>query len=210
VADGCVEQLQAGERALLAVLQLNDLGGDVAVQAFERGAVVLLGALQVGGEGGAGLAQGLGSVLKRDLGGVFHVHHARTDLVGADGGLAFGDVDAVRERFHAHGGVGEGGVDAAAGFIDAVGDTLLQRFTGAAQLNHKGCDSGVGLGGGFIGRGGDIAQADIEPERDLVGEFSEIASDGVLQLLVRVSQDAGIGVGAARDRVDVLGVGVQR
>lgn len=52
-------------------------------------------------------------------------------------------------------------MNAAAGFIDTVGDALLKRFTNAAQFNDKVRDGGVGLSGGLIGRGGDLAQADI-------------------------------------------------
>lgn len=56
------------------------------MDAFKRRALILRGALQVGGERGARLAQALGGIFKRDLRGVFHVDHARANLIGADGG----------------------------------------------------------------------------------------------------------------------------
>ena len=96
------------------------------MDALKRVAMILRSALEVGGEGGAGLAQAFGGLLKRDLAGIFQVHHPRADLVGADGVLTLDLIDALRERFHAQRGVAEGGVDAPACLIDAIGHVLLK------------------------------------------------------------------------------------
>ncbi len=49
----------------------------------------------------------------------------------------------------------------------------------------------------------------VSADGRLVGEFGEIGGDSVLQRLMCIGEDAGIGVCTACDRVDILGIGAQ-